>query len=236
MLIGVPKEIKTQENRVGLTPGSVQEFLHHGHQVIIETTAGNGIGLSDDDYRNAGAEIVGSAAEVFERADMVIKVKEPIAPEYQYFRKDLILYTYLHLAAVPELTTALLESQVKGIAYETITDPSGALPLLRPMSEIAGRMSVQVGAASLQKENGGKGVLLGGVPGTRRGRVTVIGGGVVGTAAARIAIGMGALDKPTGLKLAVHIWAQEAGDYLTLCDDLPRLPDSNHGLTMQERV
>ena len=191
MRIGVPKEIKVQEYRVGAQPAGVRQLVRAGHEVLVETGAGLGSGFQDEAYVAAGATIVNSAADAW-GAEMVIKVKEPIAPEYQYFRKDLILYTYLHLAAVPELTTALLESQVKGIAYETITDPSGALPLLRPMSEIAGRMSVQVGAASLQKENGGKGVLLGGVPGTRRGRVTVIGGGVVGTAAARIAIGMGA--------------------------------------------
>lgn len=191
MRIGVPKEIKVQEYRVGAQPAGVREFVRAGHEVLVETGAGAGSGFRDEDFAQAGAKIVGTAADAWS-ADMVIKVKEPIASEYGYFRKDLILYTYLHLAAVPELTTALLESQVKGVAYETITDASGALPLLRPMSEIAGRMSVQVGAASLQKEHGGKGILLGGVPGTRRGRVTIIGGGVVGTAAARIAIGMGA--------------------------------------------
>lgn len=191
MRIGVPKEIKVQEYRVGAQPAGVRQLVRAGHEVLVETGAGLGSGFLDETYVAAGAKIVPTAADAW-GADMVIKVKEPIAPEYKFFREDLILYTYLHLAAVPELTTALLESKVKGIAYETITDDAGALPLLRPMSEIAGRMSVQVGAASLQKEHGGKGVLLGGVPGTRRGRVTVIGGGVVGTAAARIAIGMGA--------------------------------------------
>ncbi len=191
MRIGVPKEIKSQEFRVGAQPAGVRQFVDAGHSAVVQAGAGLGSGFSDDDYRNAGATIVNDAAEAW-AADMVIKVKEPLASEYGYFREGQILYTYLHLAAVPELTKALMAAGVTGVAYETITDDKGGLPLLRPMSEIAGRMSVQVGARCLEKFSGGKGLLLGGVPGTRRGRVTILGGGVVGTAAARIAIGMGA--------------------------------------------
>jgi alanine dehydrogenase len=191
MRIGVPKEIKTQEYRVGAQPVGVRQLVNAGHQVLVETGAGIGSGFPDAEYEAAGASIVRTAGDAWS-AEMVIKVKEPLATEYGFFRKDLVIYTYLHLAAVPELTHEMVKSNVRGIAYETITDDAGALPLLRPMSEVAGRMSVQVGAASLQKEHGGRGILLGGVPGTRRGRVVVLGGGVVGTAAARIAIGMGA--------------------------------------------
>ena len=191
MRIGVPKEIKVQEYRVGAQPAGVRQLVAAGHEVRVETGAGLGSGFKDEDYVAAGASIVDGAAAAWD-ADMVVKVKEPIAPEFRFFRKELVVYTYLHLAAAPELTKAMLDSGVRGVAYETITDDAGTLPLLRPMSEIAGRMSVQVGVSCLQKENGGKGLLLGGVPGTRRGRVTVIGGGVVGMAAARIAIGMGA--------------------------------------------
>ncbi|EYF03600.1 alanine dehydrogenase [Chondromyces apiculatus] len=191
MLIGVPREIKTREYRVGMTPAGVRALVDHGHRVLVETGAGEGSGLQDDVYVRAGATIVGSAADAW-GAEMVVKVKEPLAAEYPYFRKGLVLYTYLHLAAEPELTRELARTGVHGVAYETIQLDDGSLPLLRPMSEVAGKMSVQVGASCLEKERGGKGVLLGGVPGTRRGRVVILGGGVVGRNAATIAIGMGA--------------------------------------------
>lgn len=191
MLIGVPKEIKTREYRVGMTPAGVRTLVASGHKVIVEKSAGEGSGLSDDLYVRAGASIVGTAAEAWS-AEMVVKVKEPLKPEFAFFRKDLILYTYLHLAPEPELTRELASKGVAGVAYETIQLEDGSLPLLRPMSEVAGRMAVQVGATCLEKERGGKGVLLGGVPGTRRGRVVILGGGVVGRNAATIAIGMGA--------------------------------------------
>lgn len=191
MRVGVPKEIKTHEYRVGAQPAGVRTLVQRGHEVRVQSGAGVGSGFEDDEFEAAGATIVSSAGEAWD-ADMVIKVKEPLAEEFGFFSKGKIVYTYLHLAAAPELTTKLLESGVRGVAYETITDDKGTLPLLRPMSEIAGRMAVQVGAWSLEKANGGKGLLLGGVPGTRRGRVAILGGGVVGTAAARIAIGMGA--------------------------------------------
>jgi alanine dehydrogenase len=190
VIVGVPKEIKTREYRVGMTPAGVRSLASRGHRVLVERGAGEGSGLSDADYVAQGATMV-SAAEAWS-ADMVVKVKEPLASEYGYFRQGLVLYTYLHLAAEPELTRRLAASGVSGIAYETIDNPDGTLPLLRPMSEVAGRMAVQVGATCLEKERGGKGVLLGGVPGTRRGRVVVLGGGVVGRNAATIAIGMGA--------------------------------------------
>ncbi len=189
--VGVPKEIKTREYRVGMTPAGVRQLVARGHKVLIEKGAGEGSGLRDDDYVRAGATIVPTAADAW-GAEMVVKVKEPLPAEYGFFRKDLLLYTYLHLAAEPELTKELVKSGVAGVAYETIENADGSLPLLRPMSEVAGRMSVQVGAKYLEKEHGGKGVLLGGVPGTRRGRVVILGGGVVGKNAARIAIGMGA--------------------------------------------
>ncbi len=191
MLIGVPKEIKTREYRVGMTPAGVRALVAHGHKVVVEKSAGEGSGLRDEDYVRAGATIVPSAADAW-GADMVVKVKEPLKAEYGFFRKDLILYTYLHLAPEPELTRELAKKGVAGVAYETIQLEDGSLPLLRPMSEVAGRMAVQVGASCLEKEHGGKGVLLGGVPGTRRGRVVILGGGVVGRNAATIAIGMGA--------------------------------------------
>ncbi len=189
--VGVPKEIKTREYRVGMTPAGVRQLVARGHKVLIEKGAGEGSGLRDADYVRAGATIVPTAADAW-GAEMVVKVKEPLPAEYGFFRKDLLLYTYLHLAAEPELTKELVKSGVAGVAYETIENADGSLPLLRPMSEVAGRMSVQVGAKYLEKEHGGKGVLLGGVPGTRRGRVVILGGGVVGKNAARIAIGMGA--------------------------------------------
>lgn len=192
MIIGVPKEIKNNENRVGLTPGGVQALVARGHKLLVETKAGQGIGASDETYAKMGATIIDSAKEVWEKADMIIKVKEPIAPEYPMMKPNQILYTYLHLAAEPELTKQLMERKVKAVAYETIQLEDGSLPLLTPMSEVAGRMATQVGARYLQKSEGGKGILLAGVPGVRRGKVTIIGGGVSGTSAAVIAIGMGA--------------------------------------------
>ncbi|MBO9509623.1 alanine dehydrogenase [Thalassospira sp. A3_1] len=192
MLIGIPKEIKNHEYRVGLTPSSVREVTAHGHDVIIETNAGTGIGCSNDDYLAAGAKIVDTAAEIFAKSEMVVKVKEPQKVEYEQLREGQLLFTYLHLAPDPEQTAGLVKSGVTAIAYETVTDKNGGLPLLAPMSEVAGRMAPQVGAAALQKANGGRGMLLGGVPGVAPAKVVVIGGGVVGTNAARIAAGMGA--------------------------------------------
>ncbi|MBU1281156.1 MAG: alanine dehydrogenase [Alphaproteobacteria bacterium] len=192
MRIGCPKEIKPQEFRVGLTPDAAAEAVAHGHTVLIETGAGAGAGFTDDDYTAAGAEIAPDAATVFERADMIVKVKEPQPVECAMLRADQILFTYLHLAPDPVQTKALLASGATCIAYETVTDARGGLPLLAPMSEVAGRLAPQVGAWTLQKANGGRGVLMGGVPGVAPARVLVIGGGVVGTHAARIAAGMGA--------------------------------------------
>jgi alanine dehydrogenase len=191
VLIGVPKEIKTREYRVGMTPAGVRALVGAGHRVLVETGAGDGSAITDEAYVRAGATIVRAAAEAW-GTEMVVKVKEPLPPEFAYFREGLILYTYLHLAAEPELTRELARRKVIGVAYETIQLDDGSLPLLRPMSEVAGRMAVQVGASCLEKERGGKGVLLGGVPGTRRGRVAILGGGVVGRNAATIAVGMGA--------------------------------------------
>ncbi|BAU26682.1 alanine dehydrogenase [Aneurinibacillus soli] len=191
MIIGVPKEIKNNENRVAITPAGVAAFIHAGHQVVIETQAGIGSGFTDEQYVQEGATIVAVAKEAW-AADMVMKVKEPITEEYTYFREGLVLFTYLHLAPEPELTKALVEKKVTAIAYETIQLDNGALPLLTPMSEVAGRMSVQIGAQFLEKSKGGKGVLLAGVPGVEAGRVTVVGGGIVGANAAKIALGMGA--------------------------------------------
>jgi len=192
MRIGVPTEIKTKEFRVGLTPAGVAVLSKAGHQVMVETGAGVGSGLSDDDYRRAGAELVPDRSEVWARADMIVKVKEPIAPEFALMREGQILFTYLHLAAAQELGAELLRRKVTGVAYETIESADGKLPLLTPMSAVAGRMAVQAGASFLEKERGGKGILLGGVPGVRRGRVCIIGGGIVGANAARVAIGLGA--------------------------------------------
>jgi len=192
MKIGCPKEIKPQEFRVGMTPDAVKEAVGHGHQVVIETRAGAGAGFSDDDYSAAGATILGTAEEVFAQAEMIVKVKEPQAVERKRLREGQVLFTYLHLAPDPDQTRDLLESGVTAIAYETVTDDRGGLPLLAPMSEVAGRLAPQVGAWTLQKANGGRGVLLGGVPGVLPGKVLVIGGGVVGTHAAKIAAGMGA--------------------------------------------
>jgi len=190
MRIGVPKEIKTHEYRVGLAPAGVREMVHHGHQVVVERSAGAGIGASDDVYRSAGAQIAPDAASVFEQADMIVKVKEPQAQECAMLRKGQIIFTYLHLAADEAQTRALMESGCTAIAYETVTDRHGRLPLLAPMSEVAGRMSLQVGAHCLEKEQGGSGVLLGGVPGVPAARVVIIGGGIAGTNAARMAMGL----------------------------------------------
>lgn len=193
MLIGVPKEVKDHESRVGIVPSGAKALVDAGHKVIVEADAGALSSMLDEDYKAAGAEIVSSAGEVWRRADMVVKVKEPIEKEYQYFREGLVLFTYLHLAPLPELTQTLLDKKVTGIAYETIRDRNNTLPLLTPMSEVAGRMSVQVGASYLEKERGGRGVLLGGVPGVPPAQVTIIGGGIVGTNAAKMALGMGAI-------------------------------------------
>ncbi len=190
MLIGVPKEIKAEEHRVGLTPASVREVVHRGHSVIVETDAGKEIGLDDAQFRSVGAEIADSPEQVFARADMVVKVKEPQASECRMLREDQGLFTYLHLAPNPELTRMLMESGCIAIAYETVTESSGGLPLLAPMSEVAGRMSIQAGAHCLEKNQGGRGVLLGGVPGVPAADVVVLGGGVVGSNAARMAIGL----------------------------------------------
>lgn len=192
MHIGCPKEIKPQEFRVGLTPNAAREAVDHGHAVTVETNAGNGAGFSDEDYIAAGAAIASTAAEIFASADMIVKVKEPQAVERKMLREGQILFTYLHLAPDPDQTHDLIASGATCIAYETVTDDRGGLPLLAPMSEVAGRLAPQVGAYTLQKANGGRGVLMGGVPGVGPARVVVIGGGVVGTHAAKIAAGMGA--------------------------------------------
>jgi alanine dehydrogenase len=192
MRIGVPKEIKNHEYRVGMTPSAVREALHHGHEVLVQSGAGAGIGCDDAQYAAAGAKVLPHAAAVFESAQMIVKVKEPQPAECAMLRKGQVLFTYLHLAPDPVQAEGLLNSGCTAIAYETITDERGGLPLLAPMSEVAGRMSIQVGAVALQQANGGRGVLLGGVPGVAPGRVVVIGGGVVGTHAARMAVGLGA--------------------------------------------
>jgi alanine dehydrogenase len=192
MIIGVPREIKDHETRVGLVPSGVIALCEAGHQVLVETRAGEGSSITDREYEETGAVILKSAAEVWHRAGVVAKVKEPQPAEYGYFRPGLILFTYLHLAPLPELTDKLLAAKVNGVAYETIVEKDGSLPLLTPMSEVAGRMSVQVGAQYLEKPNGGRGILLGGVPGVAPGNVVILGGGIVGTNAAKVAIGMGA--------------------------------------------
>ncbi|MBP9706533.1 MAG: alanine dehydrogenase [Oligoflexales bacterium] len=192
MIIGVPKEVKNRENRVAIVPGGVYALVKSGHQVLVEKGAGLGAGISDDKYVGAGAKIIPTAAEIWRSAEMIIKVKEPIASEYGLMRENQILYTYLHLAAVPELASALVEKKVQAVAYETIELEDRSLPLLTPMSEVAGRMAVQVGAQCLQKHNGGKGILLGGVPGVKRGKVAILGGGVVGINSAKMAVGLGA--------------------------------------------
>jgi alanine dehydrogenase len=192
MLVGVPKEIKPQENRVGLIPAGVRQLVQHGHSVIVEQNAGSGSGIPDEEFITAGAEIVSTAEEVWSRGEMIWKVKEPIPTEYPRIRENQILYTYLHLAPDRPQTDALLESGCVGIAYETVQAADGSLPLLTPMSEVAGRLSVQAGARCLERVMGGRGVLLGGVPGVAPGNVMVIGGGIVGLNAVRMAIGMGA--------------------------------------------
>ncbi|SFC68446.1 L-alanine dehydrogenase [Alkalibacterium subtropicum] len=189
MIIGLPKEIKNNEFRVALTPFNVKRLLDSGHEVLVEKNAGEGSGFTDAEYSANGARLIDSAKEVWDSADMVMKVKEPLKEEYEYFRKELILFTYLHLSAAPELTKALADNEVTAIGYETVTK-NGALPLLTPMSEVAGRMAVQLGAHHLEKKQGGKGLLLGGVSGVEKGTVTIVGGGVVGENAARMAIGM----------------------------------------------
>ncbi|MFP7413207.1 alanine dehydrogenase [Priestia filamentosa] len=191
MIIGVPKEIKNNENRVALTPVGVVSFINAGHEVLIEQEAGSGSGFTNKDYTVAGAKIIENVEDVWSQAEMIMKVKEPLLSEYRYFREGLILFTYLHLAAEPDLAQALKDTGVIAIAYETVVE-NGTLPLLTPMSEVAGRMAAQIGSQFLQKSNGGKGILLSGVPGVDRGKVTIIGGGVVGTNAAKIAIGLGA--------------------------------------------
>lgn len=192
MIIGVPKEIKNNENRVGITPAGVEALVKSGHTVLIERTAGAGSGFSDDEYKDKGAELLPEASEVWSKADMVIKVKEPLPDEYGYFRHGLILFTYLHLAPEAGLTKALVDSGIVAVGYETIQVEDGSLPLLTPMSEVAGRMAVQIGAQFLEKPRGGKGILMGGVPGVSPAEVVIIGGGIVGTNAAKVAIGMGA--------------------------------------------
>jgi len=192
MLIGVPKEIKDNEYRVSLTPGGARALVNAGHTVYVQSTAGEGSSFSDEEYKAMGAKILPTAKEVFDQAEMIIKVKEPLKAEYELLRKDHILFTYLHLAASKELTDALVKIGLVGIAYETIQLPNGSLPLLTPMSEIAGRMAVQVGAQYLEKRNGGRGILLGGIPGVQPANVVIIGGGVTGTQAAKVALGMGA--------------------------------------------
>ncbi|SFK09791.1 L-alanine dehydrogenase [Halobacillus dabanensis] len=191
MIIGIPREIKNNENRVAITPSGVINLINKGHKIRIETQAGAGSNFTDEEYRDAGAEIVVTASDIWANSEMVMKVKEPLPSEYGYFRKGLVLFTYLHLAAEPELTKALVENEVTAIAYETVA-VDRKLPLLTPMSEVAGRMATQVGAQFLEKSFGGKGILLSGVPGVSRGKVVIIGGGIVGTNAAKIAIGLGA--------------------------------------------
>jgi alanine dehydrogenase len=191
MIIGVPKEIKNNENRVAITPAGVMSFVQAGHTVLVEKDAGIGSGFTSEDYASAGAQIIDQAQDVWAKADMIMKVKEPLPSEYNYFRPGLILFTYLHLAAEPELARALKEKGVIAIAYETV-QVGRTLPLLTPMSEVAGRMAAQIGAQFLEKPKGGKGILLGGVPGVSRGKVTIIGGGTVGTNAAKVAVGLGA--------------------------------------------
>ena len=192
MLVGVPREIKNHEYRVGLTPGAVREYVAAGHAVIVETDAGAGIGAADSVYEAAGAKIVGTAAEIFARAEMVVKVKEPQPSEWAQLREGQILFTYLHLAPDPDQARGLMASGVTAFAYETVTDASGALPLLAPMSEVAGRLSIEAAGTALKAVSGGRGLLLGGVPGVPAARVVVLGGGVVGMHAARMAVGLGA--------------------------------------------
>ncbi len=228
MRIGVPKEIKVHEYRVGLVPSSVRELVLHGHTVMVETGAGLGAGLSDDDYVRAGATIAATAEEVFSSAEMIVKVKEPLAVERARLRPGQILFTYLHLAPDPDQTRDLMASGATCIAYETVTAADGTLPLLTPMSEVAGRMSVQVGAACLEKAHGGRGVLLGGVPGVPPGDVVILGGGVAGSNAALIALGMGAtttiVDRsPVALRRAADRFGTEIRTVFSTRDAIDRL-------------
>jgi len=222
MIIGVPKEIKSQEHRVGMVAASVRELVDLGHKIIIETQAGKGIGIDDHTYQEAGATIIPSAEEIFATAEMIIKVKEPQINECKMLREDQILFTYLHLAPDPEQTQLLLQSGCTAIAYETVTDTNGQLPLLSPMSEVAGRMSIQAGAQCLEKHNGGSGILLGGVPGVQPANVLIIGGGVVGTNAISMAIGkqskVTVLDKslPRLRELNMHFGTQLNTIYATM--------------------
>jgi alanine dehydrogenase len=192
MIIGLPKEIKNNEYRVGLTPAGVRELTNHGHQVLVESGAGVGSGFEDEQYRASGAIMTTNKKQLFDEADIIVKVKEPIEPEFELFKPGQALFTYLHLSANLSLTQMMLDKKMTGIAYETVQLENGSLPLLAPMSEIAGRMSVQIGASLLQKSNGGMGILLGGVPGIASAEVVIIGGGVVGTNAAKMAVGLGA--------------------------------------------
>ena len=191
MIVGVPKEIKQAENRVGLTDSNVRQLVENGHRVLVEEGAGKGSFILDDDYESAGAQLVAKKKEVYRQSEMIVKVKEPLPEEYDLLQEDQILYTFLHLAPEPELTQALLRQKVKAVAYETIQEKDGSLPLLKPMSEVAGRLASQVGAVYLQKDHGGKGILLGGVPGVFQGHTVIVGGGTVGINAAFIAIGLG---------------------------------------------
>ena len=192
MKIGIPKEIKDNEYRVGIVPSGVEELVSDGHSVLIQTEAGSGSGITDEDFRLAGADVVPDAEGVWNEADLVMKVKEPLVPEYDLMRKGQVLFTFLHLAPLPGLVGALVDKGVRSVAYETIQLPDGSLPLLAPMSQVAGKMAVQLGAAFLQKEKGGMGILLGGVPGTKHGRIVIIGGGNVGISSAKVAYGLGA--------------------------------------------
>jgi alanine dehydrogenase len=230
MIIGVPKEIKISENRVGMTEAGVKQLVREGHKVYVEKNAGIGSGISNDDYLKVGATIVDTKKEVYDRADMIVKVKEPLPDEYNMLRENQILYTYLHLAAEPQLTKVLCERKVKAIAYETIQPSDGSLPLLVPMSEVAGRMATQIGAFYLQKDHGGKGILLGGVTGVPRANVVVLGGGVVGVNAAKMAIGLGAnvtiLDVNTSrLEYLDHIFE---GRITTLFSNIKNIEESVH--------
>ena len=202
MIVGVPKEIKNKENRVGMVIAGVRALTQAGHKVLIQHNAGTGVGISDEDYRKAGATIIETSKEVYDKADMIVKVKEPLPEEYPLLRENQILYTYLHLAADERLTKALMERKIVGIAYETIQPADGSLPLLAPMSAVAGRMATQIGATYLQHDHGGKGMLLGGVSGVERANVVVLGGGVVGVNAAKMAVGLGA--KVSILDVNVH--------------------------------
>ncbi|QCO96791.1 alanine dehydrogenase [Arthrobacter sp. 24S4-2] len=223
MIVSVPKEIKNNEFRVAITAAGVQELRANGHEVLVEAAAGLGSGISDQEYSVAGAEIVKNADELWARADMVLKVKEPVSAEYHRFREGLVLFTYLHLAAEPELTHALVEAGVTAIAYETVQTANRALPLLAPMSEVAGRLAVQVGASSLMAPAGGKGVLLGGVPGVRPAKVVVLGAGVAGTNAAAMALGLGAdvtiLDINININRLRELDAQYAGRLKTVASN-----------------